>query len=213
MVDMENAEIQYNITLLPSVNTIARGMFCGAKYTHLTFTPVLKHLSRMPRTNSRIMKMVIVATPHGRRWTVDSDNSTMTYVFQRWTTCVLWSMQWTVPWALQKACCAEESLSAGMIRTWCTAVTISPFPAKESVLQGLMPSGTVSFVLQVMIPLGAIYKHDKVLIPSGTVSFVVCTAGFDSFRNCLVCTAGSDSFRNCLVCTAGSDSFRNCLQT
>ena len=29
--------IQYNITLLPSVNTlIARGMFCGAKYTHQT---------------------------------------------------------------------------------------------------------------------------------------------------------------------------------
>ena len=37
--------IQYNITLLPSVNTlIARGMFCGAKYTHHTFTPVIKHL-------------------------------------------------------------------------------------------------------------------------------------------------------------------------
>ena len=33
--------IQYNITLLPSVNTlIARGMFCGAKYTHHTFTPI-----------------------------------------------------------------------------------------------------------------------------------------------------------------------------
>ena len=38
--------IQYNITLLPSVNTlIARGMFCSAKYTHRhTFTPVIKHL-------------------------------------------------------------------------------------------------------------------------------------------------------------------------
>ena len=37
--------IQYNITLLPSVNTlIARGMFCGAKYTHHTFTPIIKHL-------------------------------------------------------------------------------------------------------------------------------------------------------------------------
>ena len=33
------------ISLLPSVNTlIARGMFCGAKYTHHTFTPVIKHL-------------------------------------------------------------------------------------------------------------------------------------------------------------------------
>ena len=38
--------IQYNISLLPSVNTlIARGMFCGAKYTHHTFTPVIKHLT------------------------------------------------------------------------------------------------------------------------------------------------------------------------
>ena len=37
--------IQYNITLLPSVNTlIARGMFCGAKYTHHTFAPIIKHL-------------------------------------------------------------------------------------------------------------------------------------------------------------------------
>ena len=35
----------YNTTLLPSVNTvIARGMFCGAKYTHHTFTPIIKHL-------------------------------------------------------------------------------------------------------------------------------------------------------------------------
>ena len=32
-------------TLLPSVNTlIAWGMFCGAKYTHHTFTPIIKHL-------------------------------------------------------------------------------------------------------------------------------------------------------------------------
>ena len=37
--------IRYNITLLPSVNTlIARGMFCGARYTHYTFTPIIKHL-------------------------------------------------------------------------------------------------------------------------------------------------------------------------
>ena len=35
----------YNTTLLPSVNTlIARGMLCGAKYTHHTFTPIIKHL-------------------------------------------------------------------------------------------------------------------------------------------------------------------------
>ena len=39
-------KIQYSITLLPSVNTlIARGMVCGAKYTHHTFTPIIiKHL-------------------------------------------------------------------------------------------------------------------------------------------------------------------------
>ena len=37
--------IQYNITLLPSVNTlIARGMFCGAKYTHHILTRIIKHL-------------------------------------------------------------------------------------------------------------------------------------------------------------------------
>ena len=30
---------------MPSVYTlIARGMFCGAKYTHHTFTPIIKHL-------------------------------------------------------------------------------------------------------------------------------------------------------------------------
>ena len=37
--------IQYSTTLLPSVSTlIAGGMFCGAKYTHHTFTPIIKHL-------------------------------------------------------------------------------------------------------------------------------------------------------------------------
>ena len=35
--------VEYNTTLLPSVNTIARGMCCGAKYTHHTFTPTIKH--------------------------------------------------------------------------------------------------------------------------------------------------------------------------
>ena len=29
----------YNTTLLPGV----KGMFCGAKYTHHTFTPIIKH--------------------------------------------------------------------------------------------------------------------------------------------------------------------------
>ena len=37
--------IEYNRTLLPSVNTlIAQGMFSGAKYAHHTFTPIIKHL-------------------------------------------------------------------------------------------------------------------------------------------------------------------------
>ena len=33
---------QDNTTLLPNVNTIALGMFCGAKYTHHTFTSIIK---------------------------------------------------------------------------------------------------------------------------------------------------------------------------
>ena len=35
--------IQYNTTLLPSVNTVALGVFCGAKYTPNTFMPIIKH--------------------------------------------------------------------------------------------------------------------------------------------------------------------------
>ena len=34
---------QYITTLLPSVNTIALGTFCCAKYTHHTFTPIIKY--------------------------------------------------------------------------------------------------------------------------------------------------------------------------
>ena len=34
--------LQYNTTLLPSVNTTAVGMFRGAKYTHCTFMPIIK---------------------------------------------------------------------------------------------------------------------------------------------------------------------------
>ena len=37
------SQVQYNTTLLPSVNTIALGMFCGAKYIHHTLTPIIKH--------------------------------------------------------------------------------------------------------------------------------------------------------------------------
>ena len=32
-----------NTASLPSVNTIALGVVCGDKYTHHTFTPVIKH--------------------------------------------------------------------------------------------------------------------------------------------------------------------------
>ena len=42
LVDLVTNNIN-NTTLLPSVNTVARGMFCGAKYTHHTFTPAIKH--------------------------------------------------------------------------------------------------------------------------------------------------------------------------
>ena len=43
-VFLEIGSTQYT-SLLPSVSTlIARGMFCGAKYTHHTFTPIIKHL-------------------------------------------------------------------------------------------------------------------------------------------------------------------------
>ena len=45
MVSLRSCLLQCNtvITLLPSVNTIALGMFCGAKYTHHTFMPVVKN--------------------------------------------------------------------------------------------------------------------------------------------------------------------------
>ena len=42
-VNTQQDKIQHSTTLLPSVNTNARGMFCGAKYTHHTFTPIIKH--------------------------------------------------------------------------------------------------------------------------------------------------------------------------
>ena len=38
-----NAKKQYNTTLLPGVNPFALRMFCGAKYTRHTFTPIIKH--------------------------------------------------------------------------------------------------------------------------------------------------------------------------
>ena len=35
--------LQCNTTLLPSVNAVAGGVFCGAKCTHPTFMPIIKH--------------------------------------------------------------------------------------------------------------------------------------------------------------------------
>ena len=35
--------VRYNTSLLPSVSTIALGMFCGARYAHHTFTLIIKH--------------------------------------------------------------------------------------------------------------------------------------------------------------------------
>ena len=53
--------IQYNITLLPSDNTlIARGMFCGAKYTHHTLTPIIKHF--LPHCNSLALLRLCILT-------------------------------------------------------------------------------------------------------------------------------------------------------
>ena len=39
----EKWSLQYNAALLPGVNTTAQGMFCGAKYIHHTFMPIIKH--------------------------------------------------------------------------------------------------------------------------------------------------------------------------
>ena len=36
--------IQYIAASLPSVSTIALEMFCGAKHTNYTFSPIIKHL-------------------------------------------------------------------------------------------------------------------------------------------------------------------------
>ena len=45
MVSLQSCILQCNtvITLLPSVSAVVLGMFCGAKYTHHTFMPVVKH--------------------------------------------------------------------------------------------------------------------------------------------------------------------------
>ena len=43
--EKQNKKTTTTKTLLPSVNTlIAQGIFCGAKYTHHTLSPIVKHL-------------------------------------------------------------------------------------------------------------------------------------------------------------------------
>ena len=44
----------YNTPLLPSVNTIALGMFCGAKFTHHTLTPIIKHHQITTTANKQV---------------------------------------------------------------------------------------------------------------------------------------------------------------
>ena len=41
--DNERSSYNNNTTLLPSVSTVALEMVCGARYTHHTFTPILKY--------------------------------------------------------------------------------------------------------------------------------------------------------------------------
>ena len=51
--------VQYNITLLPSVNIIAQGMFCGSKYTHHTFTPIIKNIKLQQQQINILVKSFI----------------------------------------------------------------------------------------------------------------------------------------------------------
>ena len=51
-LELWNCVNQHNTTVLPSVNTlIARGMSRGAKHTHHTFTPIIKHLTTTTTAN------------------------------------------------------------------------------------------------------------------------------------------------------------------
>ena len=60
-VSIPSTILGYNTTLLPSVNTVARGMFCRAKYTHHTFTPIIKHY-------------ITKANKHpGKKWFIDKN--------------------------------------------------------------------------------------------------------------------------------------------
>ena len=42
LVQITYIKKQTQTTLLPSVNTVALRMFCGAKYIHRTFTPIIR---------------------------------------------------------------------------------------------------------------------------------------------------------------------------
>ena len=47
-------EITYNATLPPSLDVTAQGMSCGAKYTHHTFTPIIKQQITTTTANTGI---------------------------------------------------------------------------------------------------------------------------------------------------------------
>ena len=82
-----------------SVNTlIARGMFCGARYTHHTFTPIVKHLitttaNKHPSKRSFIDKNM--RKSHWHQWiyyaefaTVEPVTLFLSLLLMVWTICV-----------------------------------------------------------------------------------------------------------------------------
>ena len=78
--------MQYNATLLPSVNTIARGFFCGAKYIHHTFTPIIKHHSITTTANKHPSKTSFSRGRHGLFQTPPA-SETVVEIRGRWKYC------------------------------------------------------------------------------------------------------------------------------
>ena len=62
--------VAHNTTLLPRVNTFGRGMFCGAKYTHHTFSPIIKE----SKADGEICKAILSPTT-GLQETITLDRS------------------------------------------------------------------------------------------------------------------------------------------
>ena len=68
-IKTKHSNQRYNTTLLSSVNTlIARGMFCGAKYTHHTFTPIIKHLITTTANKHPVKKSFIDKNMRKSHW-------------------------------------------------------------------------------------------------------------------------------------------------